>query len=78
MIAALPLVIQGITAVISAAPQIEAAVESAKNYITSLFEQGLITVDQQNAVHAHVDAVAVAVASGTPLPEWVVAPDPTN
>lgn len=71
------LVVQGIQAAIAAAPQIEAVATSAKNFITTLFENGVITAAQQNAVHAHVDAVAAAVANGQTPPEFVVAPDPT-
>lgn len=76
--AALALVIQGIQAAIAAAPQIEAVVTAGKDYITALFSAGAITADQQNAVHAHVDAVAAAVASGQTPPEFVVAPDPAG
>jgi hypothetical protein len=74
--ATLMLIVQGVGAAISAAPQIEAVVVSAKNFITSLFEGGVITIDQQAAVHSHIDALVAAANSGTVPPEFQVGADP--
>jgi len=74
--ATLALIIQGIQAGIAAAPQIEAVAIKGKEFITSLFEGGVITKAQQDATHAHIDAVAAAVKSGGLPPEWSVEADP--
>lgn len=73
---ALPLIIQGVEAAISAAPAIESVVTAAKDWITSLASNGVITIAEQNRVHAHVDAYAAAVRSGIVPPEFTVEPDP--
>lgn len=65
-----------IQAVVTAAPQIEGVVSDLKNYISSLATRGLISTAQQNAVHAYVDAVAAAAASGNTPPEFTVEADP--
>lgn len=72
------LVIQGIEAAIAAAPQVIDVVEKGKALITSLFEAGAITIDQQNATHAHVDAVQAAVLAGYVPPSWQVESDTTG
>jgi len=64
-------------AVITAAPDIEKAVGAVKDFITNLVSAGVITADQQTALHAHVDSVAAAVASGQTPPEFTVEPDPS-
>lgn len=74
--ASLALIVQGIQVGIAAAPQIKNVVVKGKDFITSLFEGGVITKAQQDAVHSHVDAVAAAVKGGNLPPEWSVEPDP--
>jgi hypothetical protein len=61
---------------ISAAPTVEDIAVKAKAFVTSLFKAGVITKDQQDSVHAHVDAYAAALLAGTPPPEYLVEPDP--
>ncbi len=74
--ASLPLIIQGILAAIQAAPGVIDVVNKAKDFITSLTGAKLITVEQQNALHAYVDAHAALVAAGITPPAWTVEPDP--
>lgn len=62
---------------IASAPQIEVAVKAAKDAFTGLFSDGVITTDQQNELHAHVDAIGLAVVGGQTPPEFQVQPDPT-
>ena len=76
--AAIALVIKYVQLALASAPLIEKAVVDAKNFITQLFEAGLITVEQQTLIHAHIDAVAVVFAAGRDLPShWTVEPDPS-
>lgn len=74
--ATINLIVQGVQALIAEAPQIEAAVKSAKDYIASLFAAGLISVDQQNRIHQHIDSIVAAFNAGTIPPEFTVEPDP--
>jgi len=74
--ASLLLIVQGIQAAISAAPEVESVVENAKTWVSSLFSSGVITIAQQNAVNAQIDAIVAAFAGGTTPPEFQVQPDP--
>jgi hypothetical protein len=74
--ATIALLIQGFQAAIAAAPQVKALVVKAKDYITSLFEGGLISKETQDALHAHVDQVSANAMAGTLPPEWSVESDP--
>lgn len=72
VIALIPL----IESAIKYAPQVAGAAVAAKNYIGVLFAAKVIDAATQNALHAHVDAYLIAVASGTPPPSWTVEPNP--
>ena len=74
----LGLILQGILAAISAAPQVEAIVTAGKTFITSLFSSGLISIDTQNILHAYVDAHAAAAKAGVVSLAWTVEPDPVT
>ena len=77
--AAIALIIKYVQLAIAAAPVIEDAVKNAKDFITNLFLATVITVDQQNAIHAHIDAVAALFQTGRDLPaHWTVQPDPVG
>jgi hypothetical protein len=71
-------VLAGIQAAISLAPGVVAVVEKGKALITSLFTAGVISIEIQNAAHAHVDAIAAAVASGEVPPQFKVEADPAG
>lgn len=70
------LIIQFVQAGIAAAPEIEAEAVRAKQFFTELFGKGLISKAQQDAVHAHIDALEVAVKANAVPPEFVVEADP--
>lgn len=70
------LIMQGIEAAISAAPQVEALVVKAKDFIASLFGAGLITKATQDSLHARIDAVCAAALAGQVPPAWTVEADP--
>lgn len=72
----LTLIIQGITALLSAAPQIGDLVIKTKDLITSLFTSKMITKEQQDAIHAHIDAINAMRLAGIVQPQWQVEPDP--
>jgi hypothetical protein len=74
--ATIALIIQGIQAAITAAPQVEALVVSAKDFIASLFKAGLISYDTQNTIHAHIDQVVAMALQGLEPLDWEVQPDP--
>lgn len=71
------LIIQGIQAALTAAPQIEALAEEARKWLAALFEAGVITAEVQNQLDAHVTEVVKAVLEGNPPPEFTVEPDPS-
>lgn len=70
------LIIQGIQAAITLAPGAIKIVEAAKAMIESLFQAGVISAQEQNALFAHVDALQAAVLAGEVPPAWRVEPDP--
>lgn len=75
-IAAILGIIQGIQMAIALAPKVVEIVTAGKNLITSLFSAGLITKEQQDAIHAHLDSYAALWAAGIPV-HWTIEPDPT-
>ena len=74
--AALPIVLQLISALIAAEPTIEAGILKAKALIEALFSAKIITAAEQDALHAVVDARAKLAALGLPPIHWTVEPDP--
>lgn len=77
MPAAVVLAIQLAQGLLTEFPQVEGLAEEIKGFFTDLFSKGVISVDQQNTIHAHVDAVCAAVLAGTLPPEFTVEADPT-
>lgn len=71
------LVVQAIQAIIAAAPQIAEVAIKTKDYVAALFGAGVITKEQQDKIHAHVDAVCAAALAGQELPHWQVEADPS-
>lgn len=71
------LIIQGIQAAISAAPAVADIVVKAKDLIASLFGAKLISKEQQDAVHAHIDSLSALAKLGIIPDHWKVEPDPT-
>lgn len=68
--------IQLLPLLISAAQDAKPIIDAAKNVISQFQNKGEITVEQQNQLHAHMDAVMEATLAGTTPPEFVVASDP--
>lgn len=73
--ATLALIIQGVQAIIAAAPGIIAVAEKAKEFFANLFAAGLIDADTQNRINSNVDAWCEAALNGTLGPAWDVEPD---
>lgn len=71
-------VLQGIQAAINAWPQVQGIITSAKAMITALFEGKVISAEDQNALHAWVDAIAYMSQKGLIPPAWTVEPDPIS
>lgn len=71
-------ILAGIQAAISAAPQIEGIVTSAIALWKSLFDAGLISVEQQVALNTFVQGIAGLKNSGLLPPAWQVQPDPVS
>jgi hypothetical protein len=69
-------IVSAIQLAIAAAPQVASIVSDFKNLIAGLFGAGAIDAATQDALMAHVDAVAAAVAAGTEPPEFQVQPNP--
>jgi hypothetical protein len=61
---------------IAAAPTVIAIVEKAREFISAMFGAGLISIEQQNALHTFVGECQAAALNGQPPPHWVVEPDP--
>lgn len=74
--AEIAILIQGIQAALLAAPGVIDVANKAKALMESLFSAKAITAEQQNAVMAHVDAVALLASQGIVPKSWVVQPDP--
>lgn len=74
--AAILLFIQGLQALIAAAPKVAEIIGKAKDLITAMFTATLITKEQQDALHLHVDSLAALAAAGIILPHWQVEADP--
>jgi hypothetical protein len=72
----LPTILAGIQAAIGAAPQVVQLVTDAKNWITGLLGAGIITAEQQTALHDWVDSIASMSKLGIIPPSWQVQPDP--
>ena len=72
------LIIQGITAAIQLAPQVTEIVVKGKELIGSLVGGGIITKEQQDTLHARVDAITEAARRGEKPPAWEVEPDPVD
>lgn len=70
------LIVQSIEAVIKAAPELVKVAEAAKTWIAAMFQTGLIDVQTQYMLFAHVDALVLAALNGEPPPAWAVEPDP--
>ncbi len=73
--AALAGIIEGIQLAIKAAPTVIAIVKAGKDLITALFTAKLISLEQQNVIHAHLESYAALWAVGIPS-HWTVEPDP--
>jgi argininosuccinate lyase len=70
-------IVSAIQLAIAAAPKAVALYEDSKAYISALFKAGVISKADQDALHAHVDAIQAAVEAGEVPPSWSVEPDPT-
>lgn len=70
------LILPIVQAIIAAAPTIIEGVEKAKTFVTALFTSGLISADQQNALHMHVDSLGALAATGVIPAAFRVRPDP--
>lgn len=78
MPAAVLLAIQAAQALLTEFPQIEGLAADIQRFFAGLFSKGVISVDQQNQVKEHVDAVLAAIESGNIPPEFTVEPDPPS
>jgi predicted RNA-binding protein associated with RNAse of E/G family len=74
--ATLSLVLQGLTALVTAAPQVEALVKQVKDLIAAMFTAKQITKAQQDAMMAQVDAIVSLSQAGIVPAHWQVQPDP--
>lgn len=70
------LVLNGLAAALQAAPAIGELADKAKDFFTSMAGNGLITDQQQDALHSRVDSIVAAALEGKLPPEWEVEPDP--
>lgn len=64
------IIFQAIQAAITEAPEIAAIVTKGKEFISSLTAGGIISVQQQNDLHARIDAHCEAVLKGEYAPWW--------
>jgi len=68
-------IVSAIQLAVAAAPAVEDVIGKTKAWISSLFGAGVIDAATQNALHAHVDAIAAAALAGNEPPEFKVEPD---
>jgi hypothetical protein len=71
-------ILQIIQLALAATPKVIDLARDTKDWVDALFRAGVITAEQQNAVHAYVDAVCDAALRGEPPPHWSVEPDPST
>lgn len=74
--AIIALILQGLEALIAAAPGIAEIVQKAHDLIDTLFTNNLITKETQDALHQTIDARAALAAQGIYPPWWKVQDDP--
>jgi hypothetical protein len=72
------LLAQGLQAAIAATPQVIAVAQKAADLIKELATAEAITVEQQDALQAHMNAVMDAALAGENPPHWKMEPDPTT
>lgn len=60
----------------AAAPQVAELAVKAKELISALFTAKVISKQQQDAMHLHVDSLAALHAAGIIPESWKVDPDP--
>lgn len=65
-------IISYVTLSLKAAPAAKELYDEAEALFQSLFEEGVITVEQQNALNAWADAHQAATLAGTVPPEFTV------
>ncbi len=61
---------------ISAKPFVQSVYEEGRKLINALFSDGLITIEVQNELHAHIEAVQAAALTGDVPPSWKLDADP--
>lgn len=66
----------GLQTAIAAAPEVLAVAENCVEIVKALFGAKKITVAEQDALKAHIDAVQAAALAGNEPPHWLVEPDP--
>lgn len=70
------LLLQLINSCLAQAPKAIEVVNAAKDFIRALFEGGLLTIAEQDALMAYVNGVAALSQAGIVPPAWQVRPDP--
>jgi len=70
-------IIQLIQIGIAYAPDIIQFTKDAREFVTALSGKGLITVEQQNRIRAHIDVLVESSENGLTPPEFMVEPDPS-
>jgi len=70
-------ILAGLQAAIAATPDVIKTVQSAKALIDGLLEGKVITVAQQQALHAHIDSIAALAKTGVFPAHWQVEADPS-
>lgn len=76
LIPLIPQILQGIQVAINAAPQAIALVGDFKQLFSGMFTKNMITIGQQNAIHAFLDSLVAMSQAGITPPAWQVQPDP--
>lgn len=71
-------ILAGIQMAMAATPKVIELVKQGKAFFSGLFGAGLITREQQNALHAQIEAHAEMIAAGIVQPQWTVEPDPAT
>ncbi len=74
--ATLSLILAGFQLAVKEAPKVIELAKKFKEYISALFQSGLITIEQQSAIHTYVDSVTALVDSGVIPTHFLVEPDP--
>lgn len=72
------LIIQGVMAAVAAAPRAVALANSAREFVSQMFQEGLVSKEVQDATFQYCESISAAAKAGIIPPSFQVQPDPES